>query len=159
MRGLDSTEYFNLPPEEVLKKQNIHPIDGSNYTNIDRVNLSENQSGPSYLAEQATKFIRKHQKKGVSRGRARFVDQQKAKGRRRGHGRRKGGKNARTPSKKKWMSKIRALRDELKNLRDEKKVTASQYRKYYLRSKGGLYNSRAHLLYNLKVDGVLKEEK
>ena len=61
MRGLDSTEYFNLPPEEVLKKQNIHPIDGSNYTNIDRVNLSENQSGPSYLAEQATKFIRKHQ--------------------------------------------------------------------------------------------------
>ena len=57
------------------------------------------------------------------------------------------------------MSKIRALRDELKNLRDEKKVTASQYRKYYLRSKGGLYNSRAHLLYNLKVDGVIKEGK
>ena len=83
----------------------------------------------------------------------------RAKGRRRGHGRRKGGKNARTPSKKKWMTKIRALRDELRNLREEKRVTASKYRKYYLRSKGGLYNSRAHLLYNLKVDGILKEEK
>ena len=105
------------------------------------------------------RFIRKHQKKGVSRGRARFVSEQKAKGRRSGHGRRKGGKNARTPRKKKWMTKIRALRDELKTLREEKRVTASQYRKYYLRAKGGLYNSRAHLVSNLKVDGVLKEEK
>ena len=105
------------------------------------------------------RFIRKHQKKGVSRGRARFVSEQKAKGRRSGHGRRKGGKNARTPRKKKWMTKIRALRDELRNLREEKSVTASQYRKYYLRAKGGLYNSRPHLVSNLKVDCVLKEGK
>ena len=105
------------------------------------------------------RFIRKHQKKGISRGRARFVNKQKAKGRRRGHGKRKGGKNARTPSKRKWITKIRALRSELKNLRGGEKVTASQYRTYYLRAKGGLYHSRAHLLANLRVDGVLKEEK
>ena len=103
------------------------------------------------------RFIRKHQKRGISRGRIRFINEQKAKGRRKGHGKRKGAKNARTPSKRKWITKIRALRDELKNLRNGKELTASQYRKYYLRAKGGLYHSRAHLVSNLKVDGVLKE--
>ncbi len=36
------------------------------------------------------KFIRKHQKKGISRGRARHRDAQRAKGRQRGHGARRG---------------------------------------------------------------------
>ena len=41
------------------------------------------------------KFIRKHQKKGISRGRAKVMDIQRSKGRRRGHGSRKGASGAR----------------------------------------------------------------
>ncbi len=100
------------------------------------------------------RFIRKHQKKGISRGRAKAMAFQRSKGRRRGHGSRKGHGGARTPKKEAWMTKVRALRDELANLRNEGVIDATQYRRYYRRVKGGVYNSRNHLRYNMEIDGV-----
>ena len=100
------------------------------------------------------RFIRKHQKKGISRGRARAMAHQRSKGRRRGHGSRKGHGGARTPKKEAWMTRVRALRNELSSLRAEGTINAGQYRLYYRRVKGGVYNSRNHLRYNMEIDGV-----
>ena len=100
------------------------------------------------------RFIRKHQKKGISRGRAKAMANQRNKGRRRGHGSRKGHGGARTPKKEAWMTRVRALRNELSSLRTKGTINATQYRLYYRRVKGGVYNSRNHLRYNMEIDGV-----
>lgn len=99
--------------------------------------------------------IQKRQKKGISRGRYRQRQAQRAKGRRRGHGSRKGAKGARTPRKQAWMGRIRAQRRLLAQLREEQALEPSKYRLYYRRSKGGMYHSRAHLLAHLRSEGAL----
>ena len=97
--------------------------------------------------------IKAKQKRGISRYRARKLAAQRAKGRRRGHGSRKGAKYARYPKKQRWMSKIRAIRRRLKELRDSGKIDRSTYRKLYLLAKGGVFRSKGH------VDFYIKEMK
>ncbi|MCX6695670.1 MAG: 50S ribosomal protein L19e [Candidatus Altiarchaeota archaeon] len=94
--------------------------------------------------------INAKQKKGNSRGRIRFKNEQKAKGRSKGHGNRTGKKTARTPPKTKWINKIRALRNELRKMRDEKVIEPGMYRKLYLQAKGNLFQSRRHLRESVK---------
>ncbi len=89
--------------------------------------------------------VSKNPIKGVSRGRARKLDEARAYGHRKGHGSRSGAKGARRPKKEMWMKKIRALRSMLRELRDNKTIDASTYRKLYVKAKGGEYRSRAHL--------------
>ena len=79
---------------------------------------------------------------------------QRSKGRRRGHGSRKGASGARTPKKEAWMNRVRALRKELTTLRAGGTIDPTQYRLYYRRVKGGVYNSRNHLRYNMEIDGI-----
>ncbi len=74
--------------------------------------------------------IQKKSVNGNSRGRYRYLKEQRRKGRRKGPGSRKGHKNARTPPKKDWMKRIRAIRHELKHLRDEGHIDKSVYRKF-----------------------------
>ncbi|MGB1698184.1 MAG: 50S ribosomal protein L19e [Thermoplasmatota archaeon] len=102
--------------------------------------------------------IIKVQKQGVSRGRGRKLDAQKAKGRRVGPGSRKGAKYARLPKKQRWMALIRALRNELTGLRDSGAIDRKTYRNYYVRAKGGQFRSRAHMVSHMKTEGVLAEE-
>ena len=52
------------------------------------------------------------------------------------------------------MTRVRALRKELSSLRADGTIDASQYRLYYRRVKGGVYNSRNHLRYNMGIDGI-----
>lgn len=89
--------------------------------------------------------IQKKEKKGVSRGRAREKDAQRKKGRRSGHGRRKGAKGARKSDKDTWKEKIRALRKELKRLRDEDELSSTQYRKLYDMASGGFFRNKKHM--------------
>ncbi len=89
--------------------------------------------------------------RGVSRGRARKVKETRAYGHRKGHGSRGGAKGARRPKKEQWMKKIRALRSMLCELRDNKTIDASTYRKLYLKAKGGEYRSRAHLKSHIEM--------
>ena len=98
------------------------------------------------------------QKEGVSRGRGRKLDMQKRKGRRTGPGSRKGAAGARTPRKDRWVHLIRALRDELRSLREKGAIDAHTYRVYYVRAKGGQFRSRAHLKSHMKTEGALPEE-
>ncbi|MCK4614671.1 MAG: 50S ribosomal protein L19e [Thermoplasmata archaeon] len=106
----------------------------------------------------AMNVIQKKQKKGVSRGRARAMAEQKRKGKRRGHGSRKGRTKARSPKKRAWINTIRPIREELRTLREEGKMDRTAYRKYYMRAKGGMFRSRAHLRSHLISDGVIREE-
>jgi large subunit ribosomal protein L19e len=102
--------------------------------------------------------IQKREKEGTSRGRARERSAQREKGRQRGPGSREGTRGARDPDKDAWKTTVRALRDELKTLRDEGYLDSSTYRTYYDRAGGGQYDSRRHLLTQLVADGVLSED-
>ena len=92
--------------------------------------------------------------KGTSRSRARKAAHQRAKGRRQGHGSRKGGSNARAPKKERWMRLIRSQRRELKEFREDGTLTRTQYRYYYRKAKGGSYRSIAHMRSNMEIDGI-----
>ena len=95
---------------------------------------------------------------GTSRGRANFKKDQKAKGRRTGHGSRKGAKGARLPKKRRWISTIRPIRKMLLELREEKKIDSATHRKLYGMAKGGIFKSKAHLNMYLLEKKLIKEE-
>ncbi len=82
---------------------------------------------------------------GVSRGRARYVLQQKRKGQRRGAGTKKGRASTNLSGKERWMMKIRPMRKELKRLRDNGKISRKTYRELYLKAKGNAFRNTAHL--------------
>lgn len=84
-------------------------------------------------------------KRGVSKGRVRKRAVKKGEGRRRGHAHRSGTGNAREPKKRAWIRKIRAIRDEIKKLKDEGTVDKKAYRRLYLQAKGNLFHSRRHV--------------
>lgn len=105
------------------------------------------------------KAIIAQKKQGISSGRKTYAKAQKAKGRRRGHGSRKGAKYARLPRKERWINTIRPIRAHLRDLRDAEKITPSVYRLYYRRAKGGQFHSRRHLHSHLVADGHVKEEQ
>ena len=96
---------------------------------------------------------------GISSGRKKFSQKQKEKGRRRGHGSRKGAKYARLSRKERWINTIRPIRRYLRELRDDKTIDRSVYRKYYRKAKGGEFRNKHHLKTHLKSDGILKEVK
>ena len=90
-------------------------------------------------------IIRARQKRGISNYRKKKLALQKKKGRRHGHGSRKGAKYARYGKKERWMTTIRALRKMLRELRDSGELKPTVYRKLYRMAKGGAFRSRAHL--------------
>lgn len=102
--------------------------------------------------------IRAKPVQGTSRGRARRVAEERARGRHAGPGSRRGTPQARSTKKQRWARRIRAQRDLLSTLRTGKKITPSVYRMFYRRAKGGMFRSRAHLLINLRIAGHLPAE-
>jgi large subunit ribosomal protein L19e len=97
-------------------------------------------------------------KKGNSRGRFRARAAKRAYGHKKGPGRRKGAKGARNPSKEQWISKIRALRKRLKELRDGEQIDRHAYRLLYRKAKGGEYRSIAHLNAYMKSKSLIRGE-
>ncbi len=109
----------------------------------------------SDIAEAATKedirkliedgIIKRKPVTGISRARINQKNSQKRKGRRRGHGSRKGKKGAGAPSKELWIARIRVLRRRLRFLRDAEMIDRRTYRMLYRRAKGGEFRNVAHL--------------
>ncbi len=83
--------------------------------------------------------------RGVSRGRARHNATQRAKGLRKGPGSKKGKSTAKVPSKELWMSRVRAQRDFLQELKEKKILSNENFRDLYKKSKGGYFRSVRHI--------------
>jgi len=94
--------------------------------------------------------------RGVSRSRARKNQSQKSKGRRRGHGSRKGTTNARLADKRKWINKIRLQRKFLKELKEKNKITNELYKELYKKAKGGFFRSKRHIKLYLTENKMFK---
>lgn len=95
--------------------------------------------------------ISSHQKKGISRGRARARIAKRAYGHCKGPGRRSGAKGARTPSKTQWIKKIRAQRKELRAQREAGSITRTEYRRLYRRAAGGQFRNVVHLKAQIEI--------
>ncbi len=104
-------------------------------------------------------IIKARKIRGNSRGRIRKRMLQKRKGRRKGHGSRKGKATARLPKKRAWIKTIRPIRAYLRELRDKGLIDRKTYRLYYRRAKGGQFRSKAHVRLHLETEGLLKVEK
>ena len=52
------------------------------------------------------------------------------------------------------MRTIRSQRRVLKELRADETIEPSQYRKYYLKAKGGSYRSIAHMRSQMSIEGI-----
>jgi len=90
--------------------------------------------------------IRTEDKKSNSRGRARERQEKRDYGHRTGAGSRKGKSGARRSEKDDWVSRIRAQRSRLKELRDDEEVLdRTQYRELYNKASGGEFDSVARL--------------
>ncbi|KAL7152859.1 hypothetical protein ABFS83_04G126600 [Erythranthe nasuta] len=91
-------------------------------------------------------FILKRPSKLHSRSRAREVMEAKRKGRHSGNGKRKGTKEARSPSKLLWMRRIRVLRRFLRRYRDARKIDNHVHREVYMKAKGNEFKNKRVLI-------------
>ena len=57
---LHEREIFSHPPYDYLVQHGIRPVNGKNFTNEDRPLFPESLSGPAYLAELSSGFVRKN---------------------------------------------------------------------------------------------------
>lgn len=89
--------------------------------------------------------IKKLNKKGVSRGRARKIKLQKRKGRRRNVGSLKGSRGARLSAKQEWINKVRSQRGFLMLLKKKGVLSSNNYRLLRKKIKGGFFRSRRHI--------------
>ncbi len=96
-------------------------------------------------------IIKSLPEKGVSRARARILHEQKKKGRRRGSGGKSGSPYTKITKKEAWMSKIRAIRKRLRELKASRIITESTYRKLYTIASSGRIESVADLERYLKT--------
>jgi len=103
-------------------------------------------------------LIQEKPAKKQTRSRAKKRVELKRKRKATGHGKRRGTAGARKSSKAKWMERVRAQRRSLRKLKEEGKLEAGVYRKYYLRIKGGGYATIKQLRESMKTDGVLKQD-
>ncbi len=94
-----------------------------------------------------------------SRGRINLRKEKRSKGRRRGHGKRKGSRGAREDKKRNWINRIRKIRRYLKYLKDTGVIDTATFRKLYRRAKGGYFKSLSSLKQHLEAEGILKKSK
>lgn len=91
-----------------------------------------------------------------SRSGARKIAIQKKKGKRKGHGSRKGKQKARTPKKESWMIKVRNQRELLRILREKGLIQPKDYREAYSKIKGGFFRNKRHLKLYLEDNKLIK---
>ena len=84
--------------------------------------------------------------RGNSRGRARERNAKRAYGHRKGPGTRKGKAGARENRKDRWRKNIRAQRRKLRELREEGKLSPSEYRDLYNKARGGEFRSVEYMM-------------
>jgi large subunit ribosomal protein L19e len=101
--------------------------------------------------------VKPRPKTGISRARARVLHNKKKKGLRSGGGSKSGSSNARVSKKQAWMTRVRALRRRLKDLKTRKTLTESTYRELYRMTSSGRFASVADLERYLKAHEVWRK--
>lgn len=99
-------------------------------------------------------LIKKTQKKGVGRAKAKRKAKRRHAGRRRGPGSRKGAAMASVNKKKRWMRKVRAQRELLKKLKP--RLEEGVYSRLYKMVKGNNFRSKRQLLAFVQENKWLK---
>lgn len=95
--------------------------------------------------------------KGVSRSRAKVVRDKKRIGRRKGAGSRTGSARAKISKKEAWMSKIRCLRKNLRELKASRVITEHTYRKLYGMAGSGKFESVAEMERYLRANDLWRK--
>jgi len=90
-------------------------------------------------------LIKKKRIRGISNSRSKQIKIQKSKGKRKGHGSRKGKRTARTPRKRSWINRVRLQRRVLKGLKKSNAIENNVYWELYKKIKGGFFRSKRHL--------------
>lgn len=105
--------------------------------------------------------IKAKPKIGISNFRKKKKMAQKRKGRRKGIGSRKGTRGARASKKRSWISRIRAMRKLIIELKKDGKIDNVTYRSLYTKSKSGFFRNKSHVMIYLERNNLLKktEEK
>jgi len=101
--------------------------------------------------------IKRLPEKGVSRARARILHEKKKKGRRRGLGSRSGAARTKVSKKEAWMSRIRALRKRLRELKTKRIISENTYRKLYRIASSGRFSSIAEMERYLKAHDLWRK--
>ncbi len=87
------------------------------------------------------KIIASLPQKGVSRGRAKTIQEKKRKGRRKGPGSRCGSGFSKISRKEVWMTKIRSLRKKLRELKANRVIAETTYTRMYRMAGSGRFES------------------
>ncbi len=96
------------------------------------------------------KIIKSMPEKGVSRSRAKTIQEKKRQGRRKGVGSYGGSAQATISKKDAWMVKIRSLRKKLRELKASRIITEKTYSQTYRMAGSGRFESIADLERYLK---------
>ena len=89
--------------------------------------------------------IRKSNSAYASRSRARARQKKKRLGRKRGFGKRKGSRKARSEQRKSWISNVRAQRKKIKELREKGAIDQKTYSKLYKMVKGNYFKGKKYI--------------
>lgn len=92
--------------------------------------------------------------KGVSRARARVLQEKKKEGLRRGPGTREGSNTAKITKKDVWMLRIRALRKKLTKWKADRTIADDSYRRLYRVAGSGAFSSVAEMERYAKTHGM-----
>ena len=123
---------------------------------IEEVSRAITRDGVRQLINQGA--IKAKPKNGISSYRSKKIAQQKKTGKRKGKGSVKGAKYARTPKKQAWMSTIRALRTDLKDMRAAGEIDPTTYRKLYKMAKGGAFKSKSYMKNYARDHDMIRSE-
>ncbi len=81
----------------------------------------------------------------ASRSRARARHKKKRLGRKRGFGKRKGGRKARSEQRTSWIRNVRAQRKKIKELREKGAIDQKKYSKLYKMVKGNYFKGKKYI--------------
>jgi large subunit ribosomal protein L19e len=75
----------------------------------------------------------------------------------RGRGSRKGARYSIINRKRRWISRVRPMREMLKEMREKKQIDNPTFKKVYSLVKGGMFRSRSHLRLYMEQNNLLKK--